>query len=206
MPLRVRQILESLMALLAQTLQPQLDLAGVELERMLFKRADTARSSQHQSEILAELRQVRALRPQLAPRILAGIEASLAALRGQRAAAEPATRQESTGSLALVTGADIDRDIVMRDIARRETHRGRSALQLLAHRFAVLAASPLPDDEDTPLGPYALCRIVADVGAAWPVQRVIGAWRSRRAALGEAGTSSSAPLRIRRDCPAGRAR
>ena len=168
MPLRVRQILESLMALLAQTLQPQLDLAGVELERMLFKRADTARSSQHQSEILAELRQVRALRPQLAPRILAGIEASLAALRGQRAAAEPATRQESTGSLALVTGADIDRDIVMRDIARRETHRGRSALQLLAHRFAVLAASPLPDDEDTPLGPYALCRIVADVGAELP--------------------------------------
>ena len=168
LPLRVRQILESLMDMLAQTLRPQLDLTVVELERVLFKRADTARSSQHQSEILAELRQLRELRAQLPTRILAGIEASLAALHGQRGTIEPATRQEAEGALSLVTGADIDRDIVMRDIARREAYRGRSALQLLAHRFAVLAASPLPDDEDTPLGPYALCRIVADVGTDLP--------------------------------------
>ena len=168
LPLRVRQILESLMGMLVQTLRPQLDLTVVELERVLFKRADTARSSQHQSEILAELRQLRELRAQLPPRILAGIEASLSALRGQRGTIEPATRQEAEGALSLVTGADIDRDIVMRDIARREAYRGRSALQLLAHRFAVLAASPLPDDEDTPLGPYALCRVVADVGTDLP--------------------------------------
>ena len=45
LPLRVRQILESLMDMLAQTLRPQLDLTVVELERVLFKRADTAGSS-----------------------------------------------------------------------------------------------------------------------------------------------------------------
>jgi len=168
LPLRVRQILESLMDMLAQTLRPKLDLTVVELERVLFKRADTAGSSQHQSEVLAELRQLRDLHAQLPTRILAGIEAALAALRGQRGSVEPATRLEAEGTLALVTGADIDRDIVMRDIARREAYRSRSALQLLAHRFAVLAASPLPDDEDTPLGPYALCRVVADVGTDLP--------------------------------------
>ena len=58
LPPRVRHILEAVNALAGQTLTTSLNLALNEFERQLFKQADRARSSQHQSEHFAELQRV----------------------------------------------------------------------------------------------------------------------------------------------------
>ena len=83
LPSRVRHILEAVNALAAQSLTTSINLALNEFERQLFKQADRARSSQHQSEHFAELQRLRQHRADLVPRYLAGLETSLARLRGQ---------------------------------------------------------------------------------------------------------------------------
>jgi len=168
LPPRVRQILEALNALLAQPLSTQLELTLNELERQLFKAAEQARSSQHQADNFAELQHLRQHRADLVPHFLAGVEAALAAIRQpgepqaplQADADDPLQYQH----LTLVEDTDLDRDIVLRDIARREVQRGGTPLLLLGQRFAVLAAGPAYDAETLPIGPNALCRILREAG------------------------------------------
>ncbi|MCF5925524.1 DUF1631 domain-containing protein, partial [Xanthomonas perforans] len=69
-----------------------------------------------------------------------------------------------TQMLTLVEDTDIDRDIVLSDIARRETSRRADALHLLAQRLAVIGAVAEFELEELPMGPYALCRIVRQCG------------------------------------------
>lgn len=76
----------------------------------------------------------------------------------------PAASTLTASTLTLVADTDIDRDIVLVEIIRREAQRSASALQLLGQRFAVLAAGPEFDVEDLPFGPHVLCRIVRELG------------------------------------------
>ncbi len=165
-PPRVRRLLAALHGLAAQTLANPLKLTIVELERELFNEAERARNSQIQADIYAQARQLHEINAQFAPHFLAALGDALAALREPRIAHRPLPEAApvSATTLTLVTDTDIDRDIVLADIVRRESQRSASALQLLGQRFGVLAAGPAFDVEDLPLGPQALCRIVRELG------------------------------------------
>jgi len=168
LPPRVRHVLEAVNTHAGQALTTSLNLALAEFERQLFKQADRARSSQDQSEHFAELQHLRKHRADLVPRFLAGLEAELACLRDpQEPAAAPATAPSlQFQHLTLVEDTDLDRDIVLNEIARREAQRGGTPLLLLGQRFAVLAARPAYDPETLPIGPHALCRILRESGEA----------------------------------------
>ncbi|MBN6152576.1 DUF1631 domain-containing protein [Xanthomonas sp. AmX2] len=167
LPARVREILESLKALLWQALDTPLQLTLAELERELFSQAERAHSGQSQHDLYLELQGLRARRERFAPFYRARLEAALATIRRpaparalQRQPEAPAAMQ----MLTLVADVDIDRDIVLHDIARREAGRASTPLQLLGQRFGVLAALPALEIEQIPIGPHQLCRILREAG------------------------------------------
>jgi len=165
----VRHILESVNTLAGQALTTSLNLALNEFEKQLFKQADRARSSQQQSDHFAELQRLRQHRSDVVPRYLAGLENALARLRDAPEAEpteEPAQDPLQFQHLTLVEDTDLDRDIVLREIGRREAQRGGTPLLLLGQRFGVLAGRPAFDAEHLPIGPYALCRVLRDAGEA----------------------------------------
>ncbi|MEG2802547.1 DUF1631 domain-containing protein [Stenotrophomonas sp.] len=165
-PPRVRRLLAALHGLAAQTLATPLKLTIVELERELFRDAERARNSQIQADIYAQTRRLHEINAQFAPRFLDALGDTLANLRQPRVRHVPAPSQAAmtATTLTLVADTDIDRDIVLVDIIRRESQRSASALQLLGQRFGVLAAGPEFDVEDMPFGPQVLCRIVRGLG------------------------------------------
>jgi len=165
-PPRVRRLLASLHALAAQTLATPLKLTIVELERELFRDAERARNSQIQADIYAQTRRLHEVNAQFAPLFLEALGHALAQLREPRVrhVPTPAASTLTASTLTLVADTDIDRDIVLVEIIRREAQRSASALQLLGQRFAVLAAGPEFDVEDLPFGPHVLCRIARELG------------------------------------------
>ncbi len=165
-PPRVRRLLASLHALAAQTLATPLKLTIVELERELFRDAERARNSQIQADIYAQTRRLHEVNAQFAPLFLEALGQALAQLREPRVrhVPAPAASTLTASTLTLVADTDIDRDIVLVEIIRREAQRSASALQLLGQRLAVLAAGPEFDVEDLPFGPHVLCRIVRELG------------------------------------------
>jgi len=166
LPPRVRQILEAVNALAAQALSASLNLALNEFERQLFRQSERARSSQEQAECFAELQQLRQRRADLVPGYLADLEDVLARLREDAPveAQSPAPAPIEFSRLTLVEDQDLDREIILRDIARREAQRGGIPLLLLGQRFGVLAARPAYGPETLPLGPYVLCRLLRAAG------------------------------------------
>ncbi|MBO9717168.1 MAG: DUF1631 domain-containing protein [Pseudoxanthomonas sp.] len=167
LPPRVRHILEAVNALAGQTLTTSLNLALNEFERQLFRHADRARSSQHQSEHFAELQRLRQHRADVVPHYLGGLEDSLARLREvpeAKPVEEPAKESLQFQHLTLVEDTDLDRDIVLHEIGKREAQRGGTSLLLLGQRFGVLAGRPAFDPETLPIGPHALCRVLRDAG------------------------------------------
>ncbi|MBB4127040.1 hypothetical protein GGR77_002354 [Xanthomonas translucens] len=167
LPARVRDILEALKALLWQSLEAPLQSTLSELERELFDQAQRARHSQLQQDTYQELQGLRSRRERFAPFYRAQLEASLATLRAPPTPVGPLRQDKASAAmqmLTLVADVDIDRDIVLHDIARREATRASTPLQLLGQRFGVLAARPAFEAEHTPLGPHLLCRILRDAG------------------------------------------
>lgn len=165
-PPRVRRLLAALHGLAVQTLTAPLKLTIVELERELFRDAERARNSQIQADIFAQARQLHEVNAQFGPRFLGAVGDSLATLRGPRHTQRivPTEVSVSATTLTLVNDTDVDRDIVLVDIIRREAQRSATPLQLLGQRFGVLAAGPAFDVDDLPFGPQALCRIVRELG------------------------------------------
>lgn len=167
LPTRVRDILQALNALLWQALEAPLQSTLSELERELFDQAERARNSQLQQDIYQELQGLRARRERFAPFYKAQLEAAMATLRLPLAPVGLLRQDKASAAmqmLTLVADVDIDRDIVLHDIARREAARASTPLQLLGQRFGVLAARPAFEVEHTPLGPHLLCRILREAG------------------------------------------
>lgn len=165
-PPRVRRLLGALLALSRQSLTAPLTLTVVELERELLREAERARNSQVQADLFAQARQIHPFAEGFSQRFLEQLAQALAALfapPGEApAAAEP--QRPSMSALTLVNDTDIDRDIVLNEIMRRELLRSANALQLLGQRLAVLAAAPALDAEHVPFGPTLLCGIVRRIG------------------------------------------
>lgn len=160
---RVRHLLESIFLATDEVLRTPLQLTAIELERAMFKRAELAHNSQIQSDIYAQLRVLREHMEQFPDLFLDALASQVASFKDP-----PKPDQEAHAatfkSMTLVEDTDIDRDIVLHEMARREAFRAPSPLLLLGQRFAVLAAQPAFDPERLPVGPYAQCRAVRDAG------------------------------------------
>lgn len=160
---RVRHLLESIFQATDEVLRTPLQLTAIELERAMFKRAELAHNSQIQSDIYAQLRVLREHMEQFPELFLDALAMQVASFKDP-----PKPDQEAHAatfkSMTLVEDTDIDRDIVLHEMARREAFRAPSPLLLLGQRFAVLAAQPAFDPERLPVGPYAQCRAVRDAG------------------------------------------
>ncbi|MDG4489740.1 DUF1631 domain-containing protein [Xanthomonas vesicatoria] len=161
---RGRRLLGMLHAHCVQALNGPLRLTIVELERALLHQAEHARNSQIQADTYAQMRGLRDHIDRFPQLFLQHLAQDLATLRDRPSLTPPAETAAQPQMLTLVEDTDIDRDIVLSDIARRETSRRADALQLLAQRLAVIGAVPEFELDALPLGPYALCRIVRECG------------------------------------------
>ncbi|WP_082746502.1 MULTISPECIES: DUF1631 domain-containing protein [Stenotrophomonas] len=162
-PARVRHLLEIAFLATDEVLRTPLQLTAIDLERALFKQAEMAHNSQIQSDIYAQLRVLRDHAEQLPDFFLDALAAQVAAFK-EAPKATPEAHAAAFKAMTLVEDTDIDRDIVLHEMARREAFRTTNPLLLLGQRFAVLAAQPAFDPERLPVGPYALCRALRDCG------------------------------------------
>jgi uncharacterized protein DUF1631 len=170
LPPRVRRILATFFAHVATDLGERINLMLVEFEQQLFKSAERARSNEKQSEQFANLHALRKSRSDLLPMFLAGLEAEIASIRDLRQQSADAHERIEYRTLTLVEDAEMDQDIVLREIARRHDTRTHTPLYLMGQRFGVLAGSPAFDAALLPIGPQVLCRILrAAVGAAFEI-------------------------------------
>ncbi|CAE6822617.1 DUF1631 domain-containing protein [Xanthomonas arboricola pv. corylina] len=163
---RGRRLLAALHAHCVQALGGPLRLTIVELERELLHQAEHARNSQIQAETYAQTRDLRDHIDRFPQAFLQQLAQDLATLRDRPSLMPIADASAHPQMLTLVEDTDIDRDIVLSEIARRETSRRADALQLLAQRVAVIGAVAEFELEAVPLGPYALCRVLRQCGEA----------------------------------------
>ena len=163
LPPRVREVLGALIGLCHHTLAAPLILTVEALEQTLLHDADHARNPQQQADLLAQRGQLHAFAGHFSERMLDALTDALVRLREPAAApAAPATPPPlpTMMGLSLVAEHEVDRDLLLVEMVRRETLRSANALNLLGQRMGVLAAAPAFDAETLPLAPQALCAMV----------------------------------------------
>ncbi len=167
LPPRVRRILEAFFTQVSTDLSDRIGQMLVEYEQQLFKLAERARSNEKQAEQFANLHALRKSRADLLPMFLAGLEAEVAAIRLPRTV-EPSEAHDRIEyqTLTLVEDAQMDQDIVLREIARRHDTRSHTPLYLMGQRFGVLAGSVAFESAQLPVGPQGLCRVLRTAVAA----------------------------------------
>ncbi len=135
-----------------------------EFEAQLFVLAEQSRNPSIQTQHMQALRAVREGSEQFLPRFRQRLESALAGLRDSeraKTAAAPAAPSLAAG-LSLVEQTDVDESVILNEISSRAEMRAGLSLFLLGQRFGVLAARPGFDADTLPIGPSALCRMVAD--------------------------------------------
>lgn len=163
LPPRVRELLGALIGLCRQTLAAPLILTVEALEQTLLHDADRARNPMQQADLLAQRGQLHAFAGHFADRMLDAVAEALAGLREpSTAAAAHATPPPLPGmlGLSLVDEHEVDRDLLLTEMIRRETLRSTNTLNLLGQRLGVLAAAPAFEADTLPLAPQALCAMV----------------------------------------------
>ncbi|HVI25601.1 MAG TPA: DUF1631 family protein [Xanthomonadaceae bacterium] len=163
LPRRVRRALEHLLATASDELDRHLGDMLADFEQQLFRLSEQASGPVADSVHLQTLRSLRLSRADLVPRVVAGIETSLARL-GRSAPAAPgqAPGRLQAQRLSLVDDQELDEETLLRNIAVRQESRASLTLHLLGQRFGVLAGAPAFDAERLPLGPRALCNVMRD--------------------------------------------
>ncbi len=163
LPPRVRELLGALIGLCRQTLAAPLILTVEALEQTLLHDADRARNPQQQAELMAQRGQLHAFAGHFADRMLDAVADALARLRepvsGVSTSAGPPALPGMLG-LSLVDEHEVDRDLLLTEMVRRETLRSTNTLNLLGQRLGVLAAAPAFEADTLPLAPQALCAMV----------------------------------------------
>lgn len=163
LPSRVRELLGALIGLCRQTLAAPLILTVEALEQTLLHDADRARNPMQQADLMAQRGQLHAFAGHFADRMLDAVAEALAGLREPcTAAAAPASPPPLPGALglSLVDEHEVDRDLLLTEMIRRETLRSTNTLNLLGQRLGVLAAAPAFEADTLPLAPQALCAMV----------------------------------------------
>lgn len=163
LPPRVRELLGALIGLCRQTLAAPLILTVEALEQTLLHDADRARNPMQQADLMAQRGQLHAFAGHFADRMLDAVAEALAGLREpSTTTAVHATPPPLPGmlGLSLVDEREVDRDLLLTEMVRRETLRSTNTLNLLGQRLGVLAAAPAFEADTLPLAPQALCAMV----------------------------------------------
>ena len=163
LPPRVRELLGALIGLCHQALTAPLILTVEALEQTLLHDADHARNPQQQADLLAQRGQLHAFAGHFSDRMLDALADALARLREPItpivAAVTPPPLPGMLG-LTLVAEHEVDRDLLLTEMVRRETLRSANALNLLGQRLGVVAGAPAFEADTLPLAPQALCTMV----------------------------------------------
>ena len=166
LPRKVRQILLGFHELVSDALERELTHTLNEFEAQAFQNAEQARSNAVQVRWLETLRTVRRTRPDLVPRMLAGIEAQLALLREHTPVAEgEGALRVNAAELSLIDASEMDESTTLAEIGSRIEMRHSLPIYLLGQRFGVLAGRPALDAEALPVGPQALCKVLRQAAA-----------------------------------------
>lgn len=149
LPPRVQRLLGGLLQLLGAHFEDALRDTLDEIEQALSVRGNPPSSGA--SGRFADLRELSHHRPNIALRFLQVVESSFASIRDDAQAA-------ATSGLTPDLGDVIARaeDLTPQEIAGKAEIEHRYALDALAHRFGVLAGSPIWSNADLPLGPTQL--------------------------------------------------
>lgn len=170
LPPRVRRILDVLFVQISRDFTGRINRMLVDVEQQLFQQAERARSNDLQSRHFGNFNALKKNRAGLLPRFLAALEHELASIREPRVEApvSPVAHVEYQ-TLTLVEDADMDQDIVLREISQRHAARAHNGLYLLGQRFGVLAGSQALEAPELPIGPQALCRALRKAAPALEV-------------------------------------
>ncbi len=166
LPPRVRELLGALIGLCRQTLAAPLILTVEALEQTLLHDADRARNPMQQADLMAQRGQLHAFAGHFADRMLDAVAEALAGLRAPSTAAATHTSPPPLPGmlgLSLVDEHEVDRDLLLTEMIRRETLRSTNTLNLLGQRLGVLAAAPAFEADTLPLAPQALCAMVRQI-------------------------------------------
>jgi hypothetical protein len=157
-PGRVRAILDTLLSQLSPYLEHGMVAALDAFEQALFRRAEQARNNEEQQRCFESLREVRRVRADLAPALVALFESALASLNEPRRHSTLAKPQQRSlrGELSLVDSSELEESLVLVEAANRAEVRSSQPLFALGMRFGTLAEGPLFEPEDLPIGPHRL--------------------------------------------------
>ncbi len=156
LPRRVRFLLEGLQERTAFFESALIQLFD-EVEKRLFKQADSARNNVQQARFMEAIREIKRCKADIVPRYLMHLESSLALLDQAPGKNGGSSRSDSGPTkLELVDSRDLEISLATQDIGNKAEIRHATALHLLGHRLAVIAGRPAFEPEDLPLGPLAL--------------------------------------------------
>lgn len=157
-PRRVRFLLEGLQERTAY-FESALGQLFEEVEKRLFKQADSARNNAQQARLMESIRELKRCKADIVPRFLIHLESSLALIDKAPAKSEATSRRDRNPiKLELVDSSDLEISLATQDIGNKAEIRHATALNLLGHRLGVIAGRPAFEPEDLPLGPHALAR------------------------------------------------
>lgn len=160
LPRRVRRALENQLQTAVADLNRQLQVVLQETALELGRQAERAHDHNVQASLFDSMRKLRGGEASFATQFAQDLEASLANLHAPRVSRRLEELTMPAQGLSLVENVEMDEGAVLGSIAARSDSRNSLALQLMGHRYGVLAAAPAFDAEHLPLGPHALCHAV----------------------------------------------
>ena len=161
LPRRVRELLASVLKIVADDLERGLRATVTEFEQQLYRHGELAAANLVRDRWEHALEMVEQSRVDLLRHFLDALEAELANLQEpQVMRGHLQTRYRSGDALALVNDFEMEETSVLTDAATRTESQHSLPLFLLGQRFGVLAGRPAFDVETLPVGPQALCRSI----------------------------------------------
>ncbi len=158
LPRRVRFLLEGLQERTAY-FESALGQLFDEVEKRLFKQADSARNNDQQRRLMDAIREIKRGKADIVPRFLIHLESSLAHIdQLDEGKGESSRRDRSPTKLELVDSRDLEISLATQEIGNKAEIRHAAALNLLGHRLAVIAGRPAFEANELPLGPLALAQ------------------------------------------------
>ena len=167
LPARTQTLLNRLQSQLERQLEIPLQECLITLGEHISTQSSRTHSSERQAEFSSLAFSANKQAPAFSSAFLQSVRRSLLSLQES---APPRVRAQQTDELSLVDDVSVDIDIVLRDIARRETSRQQEALICLAQRFAVLGECPVWDVERLPLSPAWITRRLAEACHDLPME------------------------------------
>ena len=157
LPRRVRRALENQLQTAVADLNRQLQVVLQETALELGRQAERAHDHNVQAALFDSMRKLRGGEASFAAQFAQDLEASLANLHAPRVSRRLEELTMPAQGLSLVENVEMDEGAVLGSIAARSDSRNSLALQLMGHRYGVLAGASAFDAEHLPLGPHALC-------------------------------------------------